>query len=57
MEGWWDPWQLHLETLHCSIISVSLQQRGQTLEGSQEEESMSVFRGLTIHSMFFLVAS
>lgn len=57
MEGWWDSWQLRLETLHCNIISVSLQQRGQTLGGSQEEESTSVLRSLTIHSMFFLVAS
>lgn len=57
MEGWWDPWQLRLETLHCSIISVSLQQRGQTLGGSQEEENMSVLRSLTLYSMFFLAAS
>lgn len=57
MEGWWDPWRLRLKTLCCGIISVSLQQRGLTLGGSQEEENMSVLRSLTLHSMFFLAAS
>lgn len=57
MDGWWDPWQLRLKTLCCRIISVSLHQRGQTLGGSQEEDNMSVLRSLTLHSMFFLVAS